>query len=66
MDEGQPFSFMKHFNRPNSLKLELLTLPEHSARNSFVQDISVEEHIGFRDVSYSIKEGLFKRSELFL
>ncbi|GJQ74986.1 hypothetical protein Trydic_g9608 [Trypoxylus dichotomus] len=64
MDEGQSFSFMKHINnRPTSLKLELLAVPEDSsARNSYVQqDISIGEHIGFKNISYSVKEGLLKR-----
>lgn len=66
MDEGQSFNFMKHFNnRPTSLKVELLAIPEqNSARNSYVQqDVSIGEHLGFRNLSYSVKEGLFKRSE---
>ncbi|KAI4463708.1 abc transporter g family member 28 [Holotrichia oblita] len=64
MDEGQSFNFMKHFNnRPTSLKVELLSIPEtNSARNSYVQhDVSIGEHLGFRNLSYSVKEGLFKR-----
>ncbi|KAK9730385.1 hypothetical protein QE152_g15284 [Popillia japonica] len=64
MDEGQSFNFMKHFNnRPTSLKVELLAIPEqNSARNSYVQqDVSIGEHLGFRNLSYSVKEGLFKR-----
>ncbi|KAI4463702.1 abc transporter g family member 28 [Holotrichia oblita] len=69
MDEGQSFNFMKHFNnRPTSLKVELLSIPEtNSARNSYVQhDVSIGEHLGFRNLSYSVKEGLFKRSELIV
>ncbi|CAG9820292.1 unnamed protein product [Phaedon cochleariae] len=48
--------------RPNSQKLELLTIPEHGHDRSFSNGVSGSMNIGFRNISYTVKEGLlFKR-----
>lgn len=47
--------------RPDSLKLELLTIHEDSVRKSFTPAQNDNDvHIGFRNLTYSVREGLFK------
>lgn len=53
--------------RPDSLKIELLTIPEDgSVTPRFGQNGGDSEvHVGFKDVSYTIKEGFLRRSKFF-
>ncbi|XP_018574647.1 ATP-binding cassette sub-family G member 1 isoform X2 [Anoplophora glabripennis] len=47
--------------RPDSQKIDLLTIPEHSCISNFVPSTDSAVHVGFRDISYTVKVGLFKR-----
>lgn len=71
MEQGGTMGFSKpklkvnvSNKRPDSLKLELLTIPENSYMNQFANgNISKVVNVGFRNISYTVKKGLFKRSE---
>ncbi|XP_030748051.1 ATP-binding cassette sub-family G member 1-like isoform X2 [Sitophilus oryzae] len=50
--------------RPDSLKIDLLTIPENGCVSSFdksTDPVSHEVNVQFRDISYSVREGLFTR-----
>ncbi|XP_072394710.1 ATP-binding cassette subfamily G member 4-like [Diabrotica undecimpunctata] len=58
------FAKLKINKRPDSLKLELLTIPENTYVNQFDNRVV---NVGFRNISYTIKEGIFKtRSRVIL
>lgn len=69
MEQGGTMGFSKpklkvnvSNKRPDSLKLELLTIPENSYMNQFANgNISKVVNVGFRNISYTVKKGLFKR-----
>ncbi|KAG5873346.1 hypothetical protein JTB14_017796 [Gonioctena quinquepunctata] len=50
---------LKMNKRPDSQRLELLTIPE----NKLGQHVM---HVGFRNITYSVKEGLFRRRSRLL
>lgn len=51
--------------RPDSMKLELLTIPENGRLNNFAP-INNAVTVGFKDITYVVKEGIFTRSKLLL
>ncbi|KAI2474028.1 white, partial [Diabrotica virgifera virgifera] len=58
------FAKLKINKRPDSLKLELLTIPENTYVNQFDNRVV---NVGFRNISYTVKEGIFKtRSRVIL
>nr|XP_022899836.1 ATP-binding cassette sub-family G member 1-like [Onthophagus taurus] len=63
---AQQPSILRHLKRPDSLRLELLTIPEDSVRNSFIQESPAEISLGFRNVSYTVQEGIFKNRRKLL
>lgn len=48
--------------RPDSMKLELLTIPENNYVNSFGTSNSVV-NVSFKNITYAVKEGIIKRSK---
>lgn len=52
-----PFLGPKKLNRPDSLRLELIN---ESARSSVVFSEGSDLHLGFRELSYSVRSGIFK------
>lgn len=51
--------------RPDSLKVELLTIPEDRVALNFEKQEN-QVNIGFQNLSYSVTEGVFHRSKYFL
>lgn len=54
--------------RPDSMKLELLTIPENVCLQSFPTSSgsnSNNNSVGFKNLSYSVREGLLRRREFF-
>lgn len=51
---------LKLHKRPDSMKLELLTIPENGYIQSFPTS-PTQGNIGFKDLSYSVREGLLTR-----
>lgn len=52
-------------NRPDSLKLELLTIPEDGSIVKFDQNQTISSvHVGFRNITYEVREGIFRRRKL--
>lgn len=49
--------------RPDSLKLELLPIPEHCVPATFEQELSNRINVGFKNLSYCVREGVFHRSK---
>lgn len=47
------------------MKLELLTIPENGYIQSFPASPASGGSIGFKDLSYSVREGLIRRRERF-
>lgn len=60
MEQGgtQSFTKLKMSKRPDSLKLELLTIPENSYVNQFDNKVI---NVGFRNITYTVKEGIFRK-----
>lgn len=52
---------IRKLTRPDSLKVELLETSE-SVRNSLVFTPVNQVKLGFRDLSYSVRDGIFPRS----
>lgn len=57
-----PQKLKLHHKRPDSMKLELLTIPENGCLQSFPTS-PASGSIGFKDLSYSVREGLIRRRE---
>lgn len=53
---------LKLQKRPDSMKLELLTIPENGCVQTFPTSPGTGS-IGFKDLSYSVREGLIRRRE---
>lgn len=53
---------LKKFTRPDSLKLELLENIE-SVRNSIVFPPTNQLRLGFRKLTYTVRDGIFHRRE---
>lgn len=51
--------------RPDSMKIELITIPERGKVPSFRPSVNVDSvvSVGFRDVSCTAKSGIFRRSK---
>ncbi|KAJ8922887.1 hypothetical protein NQ315_007922 [Exocentrus adspersus] len=48
--------------RPDSQKIDLITVPEHSCVSNFGQTTDYSAvHVGFKDISYTVKVGLFRK-----
>lgn len=60
----QKFKLMYN-KRPDSMKLELLTIPENGCVQEFPASpvVCSAGSIGFKDLSYSVREGLIRRRE---
>ncbi|CAG9858000.1 unnamed protein product [Phyllotreta striolata] len=69
MDQAGPAGFSKPKlkvsanKRPDSLKLELLSIPENTFVNRFANgnETSKLVNVGFRNISYNVTEGVFRK-----
>jgi hypothetical protein len=54
---------LKPHKRPDSLQLELLPIPEDGPLVRCGQGSTGSVHVGFKSITYSVKEGLFRKSK---
>ncbi|RZC35580.1 hypothetical protein BDFB_001212 [Asbolus verrucosus] len=54
----------KLHKRPDSLQLELLPIPEDGLLSKYGQNSNSSVHVGFKDITYTVKEGFFKRIKI--
>lgn len=60
------FSKPKSSKRPDSLKIELLTIPEDGSLATFGQNVDKLVDVSFRNITYSVRETFFRRRKFYL
>ncbi|EFA01493.1 ATP-binding cassette sub-family G member 1 [Tribolium castaneum] len=56
-----PSLHSKFLKRPDSLQLELLPIPEDGPLAKYQQSSTGLVHVGFKDLTYTVKEGILRR-----